>query len=199
MCLPYFLYGLSSPSGGRRCCCDNCAKKDLPCCRRLRRLHLHRHHRHRCCFCCCCRAAAKLLLCCCRCHIRVPLLRVPKQICYASRCQPIFPFFDTRFVFFGDLNAISAIRSSQTQSKWCRNEFSLFQVRRNYWLNDSYRKHSNASPGIFVREWLFLLLAVNCCSAESTKTPIYSHSRHVELLFFCGVLRIAFPVRTPYG
>ena len=33
------------------------------------------------------------------------------------RCQPIFPFCDTRFVFFGDLNAISAIRSSQTQSK----------------------------------------------------------------------------------
>ena len=71
-----------------------------------------------------------LLLCCCY-HIRVPLLRVPKQICCASRCQSIFPFFDTRlFVFFGDLmnfendasdteasNAISAIRSSQTQSK----------------------------------------------------------------------------------
>ena len=54
-----------------------------------------------------------------------------KKICCASRCQSIFPFFDTRlFVFFGDLmnfkndasdmeasNAISAIRSSQTQSK----------------------------------------------------------------------------------
>ena len=34
---------------------------------------------------------------------RVPFLRVPKKICYASRCQPIFPFFDTRFVFFWDL------------------------------------------------------------------------------------------------
>ena len=70
-----------------------------------------------------------LLLCCC--HIRVPLLRVPTKICCASRCQSMFPFFDTRlFVFFGDLmnfkndasdmeasNAISAIRSSQTQSK----------------------------------------------------------------------------------
>ena len=105
MCLPYFLYGLSSPSGGPRCCCDSCAKKGLPCCRRLRRLRLHRHHRPRCCFCCCCccRAAAELLLCCCCCHIRVPLLRVPKKICCASRCQPIFPFVDTGFVFFGDL------------------------------------------------------------------------------------------------
>ena len=27
MCLPYFLYGLSSPSGGPRCCSDSCAKK----------------------------------------------------------------------------------------------------------------------------------------------------------------------------
>ena len=26
MCLPYFLYGLSSPSGGPRCRCDSCAK-----------------------------------------------------------------------------------------------------------------------------------------------------------------------------
>ena len=86
--------------------------------------------------------AAELLLCCCCCHIRVPLLRAPKKICCASRCQLIFPFFDTRFVFFGDVNAISAIRSSQTQSKRCRNEFRLFQVRRNYWLNDFYRKHS---------------------------------------------------------
>ena len=34
------------------------------------------------------------------------------------------------------LNAISAIRSSQTQSKCCRNEFGLFQVRRDYWSND---------------------------------------------------------------
>ena len=48
-------------------------------------------------------AAAELLLCCCCCHIRVPLLRFPKTICCASRCQPIFPFFDARFVFFGDL------------------------------------------------------------------------------------------------
>ena len=53
-----------------------------------------------CCCCCCCWAAAELLLCCCCCHIRVPHLRVPKKICCASRCQPIFPFFDTRFVFF---------------------------------------------------------------------------------------------------
>ena len=51
----------------------------------------------------CCCAAAELLLCCCCCHKRVPLLRVPKKICCASRCQPIFPFFDTRFVFVGDL------------------------------------------------------------------------------------------------
>ena len=108
---------------------------------------------------CCCLAAAVLLLCCCCCHIRVPLLRVPKKICCASRCQSIFPFFDTRlFVFFGELmnfkndasdmeasNAISAIRSSQTQSKSCPNEFGLFQVRRNYWLNNFYRKHSNDS------------------------------------------------------
>ena len=48
-------------------------------------------------------SAVLLLLCCCCCHIRVPLLRVPKKICCASRCQSIFPFFDTRFVFFGDL------------------------------------------------------------------------------------------------
>ena len=96
-----FSYGLSSPSGGPRCCCDSCAKKGLPCCRRLRHLRRHRHHRRRCCFCC---AAAELLLCCCCCHIRVPLLRVPKKVCCASRCQSIFPFFDTRlFVFFGDL------------------------------------------------------------------------------------------------
>ena len=40
-------------------------------------------------------------------------------------------------------DGILAIRSPQTQSKWCRNEFGLFQVRRNYWLNDFYRKHSN--------------------------------------------------------
>ena len=65
-------------------------------------------------------------------------------------------FFDTRlFVFFGDLinfknasdmeasNAISAIRSSQTQSKWCPNEFGLFQVPRSDWLNDFDRKHSS--------------------------------------------------------
>ena len=80
-------------------------KNGLPCCRRLRRLRLHRHHRRRCCFCCCCCVAAELLLCCCCCHIRVRLLRVPKKICCASRCQPIFPFSDTstRFVFFGDL------------------------------------------------------------------------------------------------
>ena len=44
-------------------------------------------------------SAAVLLLCCYCCHIRVPLLRVPKKICCASRCQPIFPFFDTRLVF----------------------------------------------------------------------------------------------------
>ena len=44
-----------------------------------------------------------LLRCCCCCHIRVPLLRVPKKMCCASRCQSIFPFFDTRFVFFCDL------------------------------------------------------------------------------------------------
>ena len=76
-------------------------------------------------------ASAVLLLSCCFCHIGVPLLRVPKKICCALRCQSIFLFFDTRlFVFFGDLmnfkndasdveasNAISAIRSSQTQSK----------------------------------------------------------------------------------
>ena len=52
-----FLYGLSSPSGGPRCCCDSCEKKGLPCCRRLRR---YRRRRRRCCFCC---AAAELLLC----------------------------------------------------------------------------------------------------------------------------------------
>ena len=45
MCLPYFLYGLYSLSGGPRCCWDSCAKKDLPCRRRLRRLRRHRHHR----------------------------------------------------------------------------------------------------------------------------------------------------------
>ena len=70
MCLPYFLYGLSSPSGGPRCCCDSCAKKGLPCCRRLRRLCRHRHHRRRCCLCCAAAAAAAaaavlLLSCCC--------------------------------------------------------------------------------------------------------------------------------------
>ena len=48
------------------------------------------------CCCCCCCAAAELLLCCCCCHIQVPLLRVTKKICCASRCQPTFPFFDTR-------------------------------------------------------------------------------------------------------
>ena len=54
------------------------------------------------CCCCCC--------CCCCCHIRVPL-RVPKKICYASRCQSIFPFFYTRLlVFFGDL---------MNFKKWC--------------------------------------------------------------------------------
>ena len=47
-------------------------------------------------------------------------------------------------------NAISAIRSSQTQSKWCPNEFGIFQVRKNYWLNDFFRKHS--------------ILCVNFCS-----------------------------------
>ena len=118
---------------GLRCCCDSCAKKA---CRAaaayaafaatattaaaaasaVLRLLLLLLLCCGCCCCCCC-AAAELLLCCCCCHIRVPLLRVPKKICCASRCQPIFPFFDTRFVFFGDLNAISAIRSSQTQSK----------------------------------------------------------------------------------
>ena len=53
-----FSYGLSSPSGGPRCCCDSCAKKGLPCCRRLRRLRRHRHHSRRCCFCCAAAAAA---------------------------------------------------------------------------------------------------------------------------------------------
>ena len=53
-------------------------------------------------------AAVLLLSCCCAAAVitylvRVPLLRVPKKICCASRCQPIFPFFDTRFVSFGDL------------------------------------------------------------------------------------------------
>ena len=48
--------------------------------------------------CCCCLAAAVLLL---LSHTGiVPLLRVPKKMCCASRCQPIFPFFYTRFVFF---------------------------------------------------------------------------------------------------
>ena len=55
-----FSYGLSSPSGGPRCCCDSCAKKGLPCYRRLRRLR--RHHRRRCCFCCAAAAAVLLLL-----------------------------------------------------------------------------------------------------------------------------------------
>ena len=55
------------------------------------------------CCCCCCCAAAELLLCCCCCHIRVPHLRVTEKICCASRCQPIFPFFDTRFYFFRGL------------------------------------------------------------------------------------------------
>ena len=52
------------------------------------------------------------------CYIRVPLLRVPKKICCAPRCQPIF-FFNTWYeiCIFGDRNAISAIRSSQTQSE----------------------------------------------------------------------------------
>ena len=48
-------------------------------------------------------SAVLLLLCCCCCYIRVPLLCVPKKICCASRCQPIFLFLDTRFAFFGDL------------------------------------------------------------------------------------------------
>ena len=52
---------------------------------------------------CCCCAVAELLLCCCCGHVRVPPLRATKKICCASRFQPIFPFFDTRFVFFCDL------------------------------------------------------------------------------------------------
>ena len=92
MCLPYFLHGLSSPSGEPRCGCDSCNKRlavlmpptppspPPP-------------------------PTPPLLLllwcCCCCCHIGVPLLRVLKKIwCCASQCQPIFPFFDTRFVFF---------------------------------------------------------------------------------------------------
>ena len=90
---------------------------------------------------CCCWAAAVLLLSCCFCHIRVPLLRDPKKIwCCASQCQPIFFFFGTRFVFLW-CDGISAIRSSQTDSKWCRNESGLFQVRCDYWLNFFYGKH----------------------------------------------------------
>ena len=89
------------------------------------------------CCCYCCWAAAELLLCCCCCHIRVAL-RVPRNILCASRGQPIFPFFDTRFVFLWS-DGISAIRSSQTQSKWCQNESGLFQVRSNYLLIFFYR------------------------------------------------------------
>ena len=115
---------------GLRCCCDSSAKKGLPCCRRLRRLR-RRYHRRRWCFCC---AAAVLLL---LSH------RGPKKIwCCASQCQPFFPFFDTRFVFFSDLMEFRRFAHRKHGQKWCRNETCLFQVRWNYWLNYFYRKHS---------------------------------------------------------
>ena len=94
-----------SESGGA-CCWDSCAKKGLPCCRRLRRLRRHRYHRHRCCFCCAAAAAAaaaaELLLCCCcaaavllllsHTYIRVPLLRVR-----AVLIEQLFPNFSPLF------------------------------------------------------------------------------------------------------
>ena len=79
---------------------------------------------------CCCWAAAVLLL---LSHtIRLPLLRVAKKILRSFAMPTDLPFFDTRFVFFviwwnfGD--------SFIANTKWCRNESGLFQVRWNYWL-----------------------------------------------------------------
>ena len=69
-------------------------------------------------------------------------------------------------------NAISAIRSSQTQSKWCPNDFGLFQVRRNYWLNVFFRKHSIPC---FFSSRLFLGTHMAWCKYEAAlpHLPIY--------------------------
>ena len=79
-------------------------------------------------------AAAVLLLCCCCCHIRVPLLRVPKKICCASRCQPIFPFFDTRFVhppmLFQSRISPRQGRHRQTRRWLCTDLVEFFFSRR---------------------------------------------------------------------
>ena len=100
-------YGLSSPSGGPRCCCDSCAKKGLPCCRRLRRLRRHRHYRRRCCFCCAAAAAAVLLLCCCCVAAVVTYgylfsvyLKKTDAVLRVANQSFLFSFFDSRFVFF---------------------------------------------------------------------------------------------------
>ena len=114
-CVYHILY-VASPSGGPRCCCDNCAKNCLPCCRRLRRRYCTLCCCCCCRCCCCCYAAVELLLCWCCCHIRIPLFRVPKKrLCCTSWCQPIFPFSFFRYeisIFVIWWN--SAIRSSST-------------------------------------------------------------------------------------
>ena len=82
---------------------------------------------------CCCWAAAVrllaavLLLSCCFCHIGIPLLRVPKKYDAVLRNANLSFLFSVRDLFVFLLSdGISAIRSSQTYSKWCRNEFWPF-------------------------------------------------------------------------
>ena len=78
------------------------------------------------------------------CHIRVPLLRVPKKICCASRCRSIFPFFYTRFSIF-----------------WWSDEFSKMMLviwrPRTLFRRFAHRKHSQKS----VCAYLFLLTRIS--------------------------------------
>ena len=70
-----------------------------------RRRHRHRHRRR----CCCCAAAVVT-------HGYLFSVFLKNMLCFDASRSFLFSI-RTRFVFFGDLNAISAIRSSQTQSK----------------------------------------------------------------------------------
>ena len=90
-------------------------------------------------------AAVQLLSCCCAAAVvtygYLFSVFLKKYAVLRDASRSFLFSISTRCVFLSDLNAISAIRSSQTQSKLCRNEFGLLQVRMNYWLNDFYRKH----------------------------------------------------------
>ena len=103
MCLPYlFSYGLSSPSGGPRCCCDSCAKQA---CRATAAYAAFASTATTAVAAAsAAAAAAELLLCCCCCHIRVPLLRVPKKsmmLCFAMPTD--VSFFRYEISIFCDL------------------------------------------------------------------------------------------------